>query len=64
MPAADEGIILPTQGAFDLAQTLDSGQVFHWEAHERDGIPGFAGCLGDRPAWLAQVGPESVRVDG
>ena len=64
MPAAEEEMILPTQGAFDLAQTLDSGQVFHWEAHEREGIPGFAGCLGGTPAWLAQVEPERIQVHG
>ena len=49
-------ISLSTNGPFDLAQTLDSGQVFHWESAAFEGRAGYAGCLGDRPVW---VGPES-----
>src|SRR2546423_13471884 len=35
---------------FDLAMTLDSGQVFHWEKLG----DGFAGAIGDRPVYLEQ----------
>src|SRR5205823_2315844 len=35
---------------FDLAMTLGSGQVFHWE--KMDG--GFVGVIGDRPAYVGQ----------
>lgn len=35
---------------FDLAATLQSGQVFHW--HEWEG--GFAGLIGDQPVFLRQ----------
>lgn len=34
---------------FDLGQTLDSGQVFHWERARVSGIDGFAGCIGESP---------------
>src|SRR6266436_3493857 len=37
---------------FDLAMTLGSGQVFHWE--NVDG--GFVGAVGDRPVYLEQRG--------
>src|SRR4029077_11102840 len=37
---------------FDLAMTLDSGQVFHWE--NVDG--GFVGAIGDRPVFVEQCG--------
>lgn len=43
------------EGCFSLSDTLKSGQLFHWEAFEHDGIPGFAGCIGNRPAsWISQ----------
>jgi N-glycosylase/DNA lyase len=35
---------------FDLAMTLDSGQVFHWQ--EADG--GFVGTIGELPAYVEQ----------
>jgi N-glycosylase/DNA lyase len=35
---------------FDLAMTLDSGQVFHWEKVGR----GFVGTIGDLPLWVGQ----------
>jgi N-glycosylase/DNA lyase len=35
---------------FDLALTLDSGQVFHWEKVGQ----GFAGTIGDQPVYLEQ----------
>src|SRR5260370_42469654 len=37
---------------FDLAMTLGSGQVFHWE--NVDG--GVVGAIGDRPVYLEQRG--------
>src|SRR6266581_8775369 len=37
---------------FDLAMTLDSGQVFHWD--NVDG--GFVGAIGDRPIYVEQRG--------
>src|SRR6266567_4166363 len=37
---------------FDLAITLDSGQVFHWEKVG----DGFVGAIGDRPVYIEQDG--------
>ena len=37
---------------FDLAKTLDSGQVFHWEKIDN----GFVGTIGDRAAYMEQQG--------
>src|SRR6266852_2698947 len=37
---------------FDLAMTLDSGQVFHWEKADR----GFVGAIGERPIYVEQRG--------
>jgi N-glycosylase/DNA lyase len=37
---------------FDLAKTLDSGQVFHWE----NTGGGFVGAIGDRPIYVEQRG--------
>src|SRR6266481_6292307 len=37
---------------FDLAKTLDSGQVFHWEEAGR----GFIGSIGDRAVFVEQRG--------
>lgn len=37
---------------FDLAKTLDSGQVFHWE--KADG--GFVGTIGDSAVYIEQIG--------
>jgi N-glycosylase/DNA lyase len=37
---------------FDLAKTLDSGQVFHWEKIDT----GFVGTIGDRAVYVEQVG--------
>lgn len=40
---------------FDLKQSLESGQVFHWQAREFSGIPGFAACPGSvAPVWVGQ----------
>jgi N-glycosylase/DNA lyase len=44
--------------AFDLAATLDSGQVFHWH---RDGTV-FTGLIGDVPVRLEQTQPDMLRV--
>lgn len=46
---------------FDLAATLQSGQVFHWHPH--DG--GWAGLIGDEPVWISQAGPDRLQfTDG
>jgi len=46
---------VPYEGCFSLSDTLKSGQLFHWEHFEHDDIPGFAGCIGNRPAsWISQ----------
>src|SRR5262249_15453063 len=46
---------------FNLAMTLDSGQVFHWQ---RAG-DGFAGAIGDLPGYLEQrAGTLRVLVEG
>jgi N-glycosylase/DNA lyase len=37
---------------FDLAKTLDSGQVFHWQRIDK----GFVGTIGDRPVYVEQSG--------
>ena len=37
---------------FDLAKTLDSGQVFHWEKIDN----GFVGTIGDRAVYVEQAG--------
>lgn len=47
--------IRPVCGPFDLEETLESGQVFHWQPHSLGGIDGFAGCIGDSPpVWFGQ----------
>ena len=50
----DETRILIEAPDFDLAKTLDSGQVFHWESSG----PGFAGMIGEVPLYLEQDGPQ------
>src|SRR5438046_10688315 len=47
---------IPAQD-FDLAKTLDSGQVFHWEKVGR----GFLGAIGDYPVY-AEQGNNVLRV--
>jgi N-glycosylase/DNA lyase len=39
---------------FDLALTLDSGQVFHWEPHGA----GFTGTIGRQPIYVEQRGDD------
>lgn len=43
---------------FDLAATLDSGQLFHW--HRVEG--GFAGLVGDVPLFVSQLKPGTLEV--
>ena len=45
---------------FDLALTLNSGQVFHWIAAGA----GFAGCLGEKPVYLEQRAGEFFLTKG
>jgi N-glycosylase/DNA lyase len=45
---------------FDLATTLDSGQVFHWETAGR----GFVGTIGDRAVYVEQRGSVLKVRDG
>jgi N-glycosylase/DNA lyase len=46
---------------FDLAMTLDSGQVFHWEKIGN----GFVGTIGDEPIYVEQTGDVlKVRMEG
>ena len=40
---------------FDLRETLDSGQVFHWNEVEADG---FEGCIGKQFVRVFQKGAE------
>ena len=49
-----------TDNAFDLQETLNSGQVFHWEECEMEGVTGFAGCIADEANWIAQ--PDKNRL--
>jgi N-glycosylase/DNA lyase len=65
---ADSEIMKETRIAapdFDLAKTLQSGQVFHWEPRG----DGFAGTIGDAAAYIQQrddvlliAGPSAKRV--
>jgi N-glycosylase/DNA lyase len=43
---------------FDLAATLESGQLFHW--HRTEG--GFAGLVADEPLFISQPGPDALVV--
>jgi N-glycosylase/DNA lyase len=50
-------MLIPLSHPFDLAATINSGQVFHW--HEfRDG---WLGTIGDEPIFIQQT-PEGVRI--
>jgi N-glycosylase/DNA lyase len=51
----EETRILVEAPDFDLAKTLDSGQVFHWEPL---GAAGFIGMIGERPVFVEQRGDE------
>lgn len=48
---SDATLVFPAP--FDLAETLDSGQVFHW-TREPGEEPVFAGLIGDHPVRLLQ----------
>ncbi len=50
----DETRILLAAPDFDLAKTLDSGQVFHWDSLGA----GFLGTVGEKPVYLEQVGAQ------
>jgi len=56
---ADDWPRLPAED-FDLEATLDSGQVFHWSAHQSGGASGFLGSVGELPVFLAQEGDTLV----
>ncbi|MCB1235504.1 MAG: hypothetical protein KDM91_10565 [Verrucomicrobiae bacterium] len=64
MPAkrqkAGELVAVPADGSLDLGQTLDSGQVFHFETTRLGGIEGWAGCLGADPVFLAPGGEGAI----
>ncbi len=49
--------VLPVH-RFDLADTLGSGQAFHWLPHEG----GFLGAIGDTPVFLRQPTPSTLEV--
>ena len=52
---------VPFEASFSLSDTLKSGQLFHWEPLEFDGVPGFAGCIADHgPCWIAQPEPDCI----
>ncbi|HMJ05066.1 MAG TPA: DNA glycosylase [Chthoniobacterales bacterium] len=55
-------MILTRLGApdFDLAQTLDSGQVFYWQALG----PGYAGMIGDLAVYMEQRGDQLLVTRG
>ncbi|RBP39655.1 N-glycosylase/DNA lyase [Roseimicrobium gellanilyticum] len=44
---------------FDLAATLESGQVFHWH---REGQT-FHGLIGNTPVWVRQSAPDQVEAE-
>ncbi|MBV9488379.1 MAG: hypothetical protein JO069_01470 [Verrucomicrobia bacterium] len=52
--AADTALESLDAPDFDLAKTLDSGQVFHWRPHG----PGFAGAVRETPVYAEQRGSE------
>ncbi|MDF1824526.1 MAG: DNA glycosylase [Verrucomicrobiales bacterium] len=52
---------VPFEPPFSLADTLKSGQLFHWEELTLSGVPGFAGCIGDSgPCWIGQTSEDCV----
>lgn len=50
-------------GDLDLAATLESGQVFHWQRDGNDPGALYHGCLGDEPASLWQPAPGRLLVN-
>jgi N-glycosylase/DNA lyase len=51
--SAGKLVEVPFEGDFSLRDTLKSGQIFHWETIEFDGVEGFAGCIGAGPPAFA-----------
>lgn len=52
---------LPTNGPFNLADTLSSGQVFHWEKSKFKERDGFAACIsGGSVSWVSQPDPNTI----
>lgn len=52
---------VPFEPPFSLVDTLKSGQLFQWEPLTLEGIPGYAGCIGEAgPTWIAQPEPGVV----
>lgn len=52
---------LSTNGPFDLGDILSSGQVFHWERTEIEGMTGYAACIGDGSvSWVSQPAPKTI----
>src|SRR4051812_20631310 len=49
---------------FDLAATLESGQVFHWDREGAASGRGvvFAGLIGEMPVRIEQTGPDTLMV--
>lgn len=53
--AAETFVEVPYEGSFSLAETLKSGQLFHWEPIEVEGRLGYAGCIGNAaPSFITQ----------
>jgi len=54
-------VSVPFERPFSLADSLKSGQLFHWEPLVIEGIEGVAGCIGNEKAyWIAQPDSETV----
>ncbi|MEX2578707.1 MAG: DNA glycosylase [Verrucomicrobiales bacterium] len=59
--AHPDPVPVPYEGRFSLADTLKSGQLFHWEPFAYGGIDGFAGCIGGGPvSWIGQKADGTV----
>jgi len=63
--SAGKLVEVPFEGDFSLRDTLKSGQIFHWETIEINGVEGFAGCIGEGPpAFVCQDDSGLVRTFG
>jgi len=50
---------IPLGNVFNLEETLNSGQVFHWENFSVNGVPGCAACMENGSvSWIAQPEPD------
>ncbi len=56
---APNGFVTLPAPHFDLAATLNSGQVFHWHF---DGERHY-GLIADTPVWIRQTGPGTLETD-